>query len=243
MKITVGIACVPKRFEMAQQVKESLHEWLPLESVTVFVDKDLRGSWHGHKGAWLACHADSDFHLSLEDDVKVCKNFIPALEKVLTAVPDQVISLYATRTNYKKSEWAMKRNYSWYCDAYGASGQAVVMPTRLIIEFLKWELKCPPAMPYEDSRLWGWMYETGRYTWNTVPQFIEHLAPTDSSLGGFFNNEAKVAGCFADNIGIDPLTVDWNLGVEELRSDPRPKKYKWGEGTYMDWIGKHRRTE
>lgn len=235
--ISAGIVCVPERIEFATQMQKELSGQLGEEYVKLCVDTQHRGSWYGHKMATRAIHPLATHHLMLEDDVIFCKDFIPVLKKCIEAVPDEMLSLFATRVHLSKSKWAIKQGYNWYLDAYGASGLAVVMPAHFVKDFLEWEMKCPPAMPYEDSRYWGWCRDRSHYTWNPVPHLVEHGMPMNSSLGHIFNNVGKVAGDFLGDG--DGMSIDWTAGVKELKADPRPKKYKWGEGTYMKWVGKH----
>lgn len=235
--VSIGIACVPERLAFAKDMRAKLLKHLPPEFVNIGLDEHHRGSWHGHHLALLAKHPEATHHLTLEDDVVFRDDFIPSIYRILDAVPDEVISLYATRTNMPKSIWARKQGYHWYCDAHGASGQAVIMPVKLLADFLNWEKRCPPKMPYEDSRLWGWMYESNLYTWNPVPHLTDHAMPMNSTLG--FNSQGKVAGDFiAEGEG---LSIDWTMGVQELRKSPRPKRYEWGEDDYMKWVGKYRK--
>jgi len=230
-KVSVGIAAIPER---KQDVIGLVRE-LDYPDVYVAWDMNHRGSWYGHKQAIMSMTDDATHHLVLEDDVHVGKNFMEAVHVICSLLPEELISLYATFTHRPKFEWARKRGYSWYRSRYGASGQAIVMSASLWREFFMWERKCPPKMPYEDSRLWGWAYETNRFTWNSVPCLVDHLRPTESSLGSFFNNEKKVAADFLDDL--DLLDVDWSLGIAELTTDPRPKQYRWGKNTYFEWIG------
>jgi len=215
MVITIGIVGVPER---RREINNLIAAFQGYPYVYPFYDINHKGSWYGHLGAMRTYENESEstHHLVIEDDVEICDNFIPLLQQAITAVPNQVISVYASRAQKDKVAWAKRNNSSWFRDAHGASGQGVLFPVSLLQDFLLWEkINCPFDMPYEDTRLYGWMKERNLYTWNTVPALIEHTQPMQSMLG--FNNKGKVAAWYEREI----TDIDFTKGL------PNPKVFKY----------------
>lgn len=228
MKISVAIASVPERRREVIVLLQKLARMDPLLDVCAVWDMKHQGSWHGHKLAWEAYAPDATHHLTIEDDTDVCADFTAHLINAVTAVDDQIISPYASRASRAKVAWAHKHDVSWFVDKRGASGQAVLMPVPMLKEFLAWERRtCPAEMPYEDSRLYGFMAEHDLLTWNTVPALIEHLQPMNSILG--FNNKGKIA---AEFLGYEHTDVDFS----KVPLNPHIFKYKTGLETYQKWV-------
>lgn len=217
---------MPKRIKMAKALQNTLiKEGL---DPALCVDLKMVGSWFGHKKAMKAYKPGCTHHLVLEEDAIPCKQFKEKITEAILSTPNSIISLYAGRGQKSGVRWARKNNYTWFKVKYGCSGLAVIFPLKTLINFLMWENQiCPPDMPYEDSRLWGYLYERDEYVLNTVPSLVEHGAPMESSMG--FNNKGKVAEIFYDD---DPVELDWKAGLDVDRTF----KYKWGEQTYMKWV-------
>lgn len=227
--ISVGIVGVLERRQEIRKLVASLNS--PLTAI--HWDINHRGSWYGHLNALLFYRdCNSTHHLVIEDDVEVCDHFMDILNEAVEAVPDQVISIYSARAEKAKTAWALKHDSSWFRNAHGASGQGVLFPRHLLDDFLVWERRnCPAEMKYEDTRLYGWMNESGLLTWNTVPSLIEHTQPMQSMLG--FNNQGKVAAWYEKH----PPVIDWRKGL------PSPKVFKYIGGIKGYTINVVRRRE
>lgn len=228
--ITVGIVAVPERRKLVQRIISNVPHNLN-QDFFPYYDTTHSGSWYGHLGAMNTIPSNATHHLVIEDDVSLCADFMHTLYAAVEANPNNMISIYASRAQSKKVEWAHRNKTAWFVDDCGASGQGVLFPRKLLFEFILWcDRYCPDEMPYEDTRLWGWMYENRLLMWNTVPALIEHTLPMNSSLG--FNNKGKIA---ADFLGDDPRTIDFTLP-----SNPHIFKYEGGKKGYTKWTGRYK---
>jgi len=226
--LSVGIVSVPKRYNYAKKLKASLE--FEGFSPVVAMDIEYRGSWVGHKKAMQTITPEATHHLVLEEDAVICKNFKERVYSVIQARPQHIISLFASREQKNKFEWCRRNGVHWFVNAYGAPGVAVIFPRDLLQDHLSWEIICPQDMPYEDSRLWGWMEARNLLTWNPVPNLIEHGAPMSSSFG--FNNKGKVS---YDFIGDREDFIDWNKGL----NPDKVFKYITGQATFEKYTRRH----
>jgi hypothetical protein len=201
MIVTYSIVAVPKRREYALKLLGQFPEG---SDVRITYDFFMEGSWNGAKKGWKAMPEYSTHHIALEEDAVLCTNFVEHVKSIIDALPNDLISLYSGRQQKAGCEWARKSSYNYFISNYAPSGVAVIMPAWMVREFLEWEAqRVNPAMPYEDTRMHGYVVEHGYKTYFTVPSIVEHGAPMESSLG--FNNKGKVA---YDFIG-EGREVDW----------------------------------
>lgn len=206
---------VPSRIPF---IKDML-KMLP-ERTTITLDKDLIGCWNNAKRAWSRYDKNSKYHIVLQDDLKIPPNFETIVNNVLEAAPNRIISLYTPR-------WAKKRKDSNWCIRNGIYGNAVLMPSSLIPEFLNWVFIHCVEKPLHgfnsyDWRLSLWMYFTELYSYNPFPCLVQHLGGEVSTLFGKMKNKNSIV--YPDNPE-DLLSVDWSFGLDT----PSKYTYKYKE--------------
>ena len=125
--------------------------------------------------------------LFLNDDVILCDHFHETLEAVIAARPNDVISLYCSDP---KAAHLVGR---WYTSRDGLIGNAYVIPTGLLVQFLEWRSRELYAWAKEtlseDQQINLWCMATGRPIWHTRPSLVEH----DVSIPSCYGNESNPA--------------------------------------------------
>jgi hypothetical protein len=209
VRLSVAIMHVPDVVARAETVRRMLRGLHGLSRVTLVQDPDRRGTWPTAKRAWQSgVVAKGTHHLVLQDDVELCVDFVPQLLRAVAQRPLDVIAPYANRAVIEEAE---QLGLSWVGIPDGAWGQAILLPTPWVAEFLQWERRWVrpewEAFKGDDTRVVLWMYCTGRIAWATVPSLVQHLMPADSTIG--FNNPKRVARRYRRLAG----SLDWTRGV------------------------------
>ena len=208
IRLSVAIQHVPEDPQRAAWVAaacDQLRRESPETTVTVIADVHREGCWATYRRALLAAD-DATHHLVLQDDAELCRAFVPALLRALTARPEALVSPF---TSAHATYTARHRNESWL-ELSQTGGLALVWPRAFIDAFLAWEADhVNPAMTWDDVRVSMWLAKTGRSVYATVPSLVEHLGWNASTLG--LNHPAKVAAWFVGHDG-KALQVDWLQG-------------------------------
>jgi hypothetical protein len=194
------------RRKWVQAMIEQLRSENPNIPITVIEDTQREGCWPTHRRALEAARGASH-HLVVQDDIGLCRDFLPSVEEVIRAKPDNLISLY---TNAEAVFTARERGESWV-EKSGVSGPSVIWPTDLIGEFLQWQdVHINHNFPWDDVRVSMWIIKTSRQAFATVPSLTQHLGYESSALG--LNDPSKVAAWYiGDNQS--GLSIDWSLGL------------------------------
>ena len=188
-------------------------------SVNVISDEFKRGAWWTAKKCWEnGAISKATHHLVLQDDIKLCFNFCAGLKKVITAYPDEIISLfYGPRKNFDgTSRWGI---------AESAWGQAIVMPAKICKEFLAWDKEniCP-TLKHDDSRLALFTSKTGRTAKVPFPNLVNHRDGEIKSVMGNHGGKLRVTQYFMGKN--NPLDYDWNDKSNQMKSIRSLSEYK-----------------
>jgi hypothetical protein len=202
---------------MVEQIRRE-HPTIPL---AVVEDKTREGSWPTYLRTLKAAAAGATHHLVLNDDVALCKDFVASVRRVIRARPFNLVSLY---TNSRVAFSAWHRHESWVQNS-GVEGAAVIWPTALITEFIRWQrahIACD--LPWEDVRVSMWLVKTSRPAFATVPSLTQHLGVGASLLG--LNGHSKVAAwsLAPDRSG---LRIDWSRGLRAPVRDRMHIRPEW----------------
>jgi hypothetical protein len=188
---------------------------LQVPDFAVIRDTKGVGPWPVAKRAWewhASTHATH--HLTLQDDVEVCSDFIVGAKGALSSVSDQIVTFFLTRK--KRPFAAFESGSSWIRTSADVYGQALCMPRPLLAEFLSWEqTRLKPGLFHDDTRVTLFAYDTGRQIWATVPSLVQHAGFHESTLGHggrykayFYMGRASAA------------VADWSLGLPSPPSEP-----------------------
>jgi hypothetical protein len=223
--LSVAIQHTPHREDRrkwAQAIIEQLRNENPDLPIAVIEDTQNEGCWPTYRRALEAAVAASH-HLVLQDDLGLCRDFIPSVKEVIRVKPANLIALY---TNATSVFTARERGESWI-EKSGVSGPAVIWPTGLIGEFLQWQdAHIDHNFVFDTVRVSMWLIKTSKRAFATVPSLTEHLGYESSTLG--LNSPSKVAAWF---IGEDTsaLDIDWSLGASSPVQDGSNVRPEWWE--------------
>jgi hypothetical protein len=192
-------------------------------SATVVADdgEGRTNPWRGYK----KCLSDlpASGHVAvLQDDTVPCVNFELALERVVAARPDSVISLFVgglnnvTRKHYYES-CRVGSHWSpiYFRDIHHVC--ALVWPVDLARDFMLWTETCKipghSRIPRSDDAIVGsWAKQTKRTVWATVPSLVQHPDDMPSTIGRAHYNGKEKGRTAIQWIGDeDPLAIDWSV--------------------------------
>lgn len=217
MRLSVKIMAHKKR---AQFIPE-LVERLGLTDDDVIWDR-LNNRWDTGRRAWEAVDQTADFGCVIQDDARVAKDLIPALEKALMHVPRKcLMSPYigtrrpvAARVERAVHE-ARAANASFIEMPSLNWGVGIIAPTFIINDMLPWCDK--QTYPNYDRRIGRFAIDVMRFpTWCTFPSLVDHRE-TDSLVG---HGAGRVAHNFIGE-EVSALTVDWTKGSVRLAGGAR----------------------
>lgn len=172
------------------------------------------GLWPNHWRSWASgmLATTATHHLVMEDDITLCRDFLPGVKEALRHAPHGPVSLYANRSVIDESRAA---GVSWarIDDAAASWGQALILPSEQVLDFIRWDRENlrPEAFAY-DTRLAMWSMYTGKPWWCTVPSLVEHAGAASSTIG--YSNRMRVARWFIGE-DVSALDVDWSAGVDD----------------------------
>jgi hypothetical protein len=199
---------------------EQLRAEDPAVKVEVVEDKEREGSWPTYLRT-LTATSGASHHLVLNDDLTLCKDFVAAVREVARARPNNLISLY---TNSPVVLRARRRRESWI-ENTGVEGPAVIWPTALIAEFIKWQsIHVASDFPFEDIRVSMWLIKTSKPAFATVPSLAQHLGYQSSLLG--LNSASKVAAWYVGD-SRSALGIDWRQGLRSPARDVMRFQPEW----------------
>jgi hypothetical protein len=193
--------CVSMEQVITDIGRQKIKSWLV--DFQCFGDFKKHGHWYNAKRCWKAgLEVDSTHHLLLQDDIRVCNNFIAGVLALIEAVPDQILNLFfGHRKDFDgTSRWG---------SAESVWGQAIVMPKNILSEFLEWEAaNIKPEFIHDDSRVSLFMAATNRRAMVPFPNLVDHR---DTEMKSVLGHPRGVRRTSIDYMGTrNPLDFDWN---------------------------------
>ena len=178
---------------------------LPEESIVIYDDRpDGGGPLYTCRKCWEAPIPEGITHrVVLQDDLLICNDFVNIINRIVNAQPDFIFSLYCSRL---KPEDADSRTPYLIIKGTNAWGQGMLMPVKHIkpmFEFADRELGV--NFPYDDGIYIWYAIENSIPIATTIPSTIQHLCPTDSTLG--YNDKRKVSKVW---MGEDISDFNWD---------------------------------
>lgn len=180
MKVSASIMAHPDRTEFVEELADSLDREVP-----VFWDPFGPPSgngdrvWSVAREAWQMYDPAANFHVLIQDDALVCRDYLAGLEVALEHVPDYaLVSMYFGRGRNVPARWATMAEEA---QATGASwvrsftlmwGVSLAVPTRFIPDMIKW-CDRKAGMP-DDMRVGKWFQSQKIDTWYTWPSLVDH---------------------------------------------------------------------
>jgi hypothetical protein len=229
IKFSCSIVCIPERYQYARRLKERIPH------ATIFTDTNKKGSWYAHREAMLDHDPSKTHHVILEEDVSICDNFIATINNIITAVPDRFVSLFNFR-GLQKGNIKAKYEGRHFFTRDGSTGQGILFPTPQMMEWIRWsDLHIPFHVPYEDTRLHAYLKTKKSHLYICVPNIIEHLLPSDSTIDSKLNNKHRISPDFIGEYN-DGSLIDWSKGLDLVPD--KPELHTNHKEFFSKWMGK-----
>ena len=172
-------------------------------SVVKDIDKSV---WHtyrkcAHEGLYPA---GASHVVILQDDLLLCKDFLPGLNKIIEYRPADIITLFYVS---KHAEEARETDRRWIRTA-DVWGQAVVWPREPLTGFLQWSAsELRDDWPTCDARATLYIALQKLTVWATAPSLVQHLR-SRNSLIGIQTPQPRIARWFIGDASA--LEYDWS---------------------------------
>ncbi len=225
--ITLSVTIMSGSFDASRRsmverlIREIKPEWIAKLTVDFQVISDWwrNGPWPTAERCWN--HGDvvgATHHLLLQDDITVCDDFLLTVHELARAKPDAILGLYSNR---KICDEARAKDARWVEIPDGTWGQAILMPTAKIGDFLAWECThIKRSFKHDDSRVALWCIHTKQQVLCPQPSLVDHAAPDKSLVG--HSRSSRVARWFQKE---SPLHLDWAEGEVLKGAIGMPKHY------------------
>ena len=211
-----------ERVTMLRQIMERLNPHLDqLINFHIADDVEKKGIWWNYKQALAHRHPRSTHHLVLQDDMLPCKNFIPALHKILYLKQAEIIHIFASNNAVHE---ALAQDKHWYTQTDGSWGGSIILP-RHKFDWVDWadEYLNDFSKNCDDQRFDHYVMCHRFKIWSVAPSLIEHIGYDKSLIG----NSPKKWRLSKKYIGDDnPLEIDWTKGL----TDPVEGNATWATG-------------
>lgn len=180
MRISASIMAHPDRTEFVEELADSLDREVP-----VFWDPDGPPSgkgdrvWKVAREAWSMFDPEADFHILIQDDALVCRDYLAGMEVALSHLPnDALVSTYLGQGRNVPRRWAAMAekaeasNACWVRSFTLMWGVSLAVPTRFIPDMIAW-CDRKSGMP-DDMRVGRWFQRQQLDTWYTWPSLVDH---------------------------------------------------------------------
>lgn len=190
MKLSISIMAHSSRAKYFPYLKKNLGD------VPFSIDKAGAeiGIWANCKRAWQLYNPAADFHVVIQDDAIICKDFRKKAEAILGST-DQAYNFYfGNRQAYRKlAQQGMKIGYLF--TRWPTWGVAICLPTKLIPEMIRYCDKMTST--HDDTRIGHFLKSKGIKIYFPMPSLIDHRTGEHSLAGD--PSKGRKAWHFIDN--------------------------------------------
>lgn len=184
-----------------------------VDVVGMAVDEEMNGPWASAKLGWQM--ATGDYHLMLQDDVVLCRDFLDAAKMLTGMCHDRAMSFYvataaATQAREQGKHWVEMRAI--------LAGQAIALPHAMVGDFLQWEADNAEEMLHvegfwDDSRLQWFYRRMGIRALVPVPCLVQHNLDVKSQVGTAtkVGKHLRRSRWFLGE-NHSPFSIDWQQG-------------------------------
>lgn len=185
MKCDIKLYGIHKRDENILKCKQQLG----LSDQDIFYEDRPNGGMPFHMAdkTWNSQMQDGITHRCvIQDDVELCDNFREHLDRIVTAQPNQVISL--CQLDYKKKyDYIDNLTTPYVTMAHVIGGCSLVLPQKYIKPCFDWCKETFPDIengnPHEDTAIALWAYRFGVPIITTIPCTVQHIGDVSSLFG------------------------------------------------------------
>ncbi|MFA6158881.1 MAG: hypothetical protein WC763_04665 [Candidatus Paceibacterota bacterium] len=173
-KLSISIMAHPSREKWFGYLREKLGQDVPFA-----IDTDGRGIWENCKRAWLLFDPEAEYHVVVQDDVLVGRDFIERAEAMLTE--DMMYSFYIGRPRFAGEVMeAKEKGIDHLVKSHIHHEICLCMRTEHIKEMIAW---CDALKPENDRVIDGWVNAKGLKVRFPLPSLVDHRA--EGSLHSF----------------------------------------------------------
>jgi hypothetical protein len=181
---------------MAHPSREKHFEYLreKLGNVPFLIDEESKGTAFNSERSWRAYNKYCDYHVVIQDDAIICKDFISKAEDLIERVNTEKIKIpevanskyiafnfyYGLRKSFEeeakiaiKRGYIVKKNVHW--------GVAICLPTAIIDEMLDFFNK--QTAPQDDERITRFLRSKNIPVYFPIPSLIDHRHEEKSLVG------------------------------------------------------------
>lgn len=204
--LSVALMGHPKRRAFIDQL-------LPkLPGAEVVLD-EKNDRWDTGRRSLLAFDPAAAFHLVVQDDAVLSKDFVRACEVVAGAAGERPVALYTGKirphqhTVTPAVRHARRIGAPWLEMEGPWWGVAIIVPSAHIPELVHWGDAHPTIRNY-DRRIAAWYEDRGIKCWYTVPSLVDHrpVAENPSLIAGRSGNRCAHWFIGENRSGLE---VDW----------------------------------
>jgi hypothetical protein len=170
---------IPERVTTLANLTKTIAAHAPFR---LFTEREPNWSWSPKLWKW-GVQTGCDYLLQLQDDTIVDPEFWAKLDKLIEAVPDQIIGL---QTAHPVSRYLYQRGDSWCTTSDGLIGVGYLLPRKILMNFLEWRdtLHATAVKAItEDTLIDVYCLVTGRKVWHPIPTIIDHDVSIPSTYG------------------------------------------------------------
>lgn len=148
------------------------------------------GTYYTCKKAWRSPMPEEVTHrVVLQDDLLLCNDFMRIINRMVNAHPESIFTLFCPRVRFEdrlpESPYLVVRGYNTW-------GQGIILPKQYIEQIIEFsERELGTDFQWDDGQYAWWAKENGIPIMTTIPSTVQHLCPTESTLG--YNNKNKVS--------------------------------------------------
>lgn len=205
-------------------MRARLLEQLPLAGVVEDEGPRPGNPWRGYQLCLNSfIYSESEWAVVIQDDAIVCRNFVPAVEKVIEAVPDHPVCLFLPglplKSDRNKRRAVQNGRTLFLLNRLDfLPVVAVIWPRAKAEHFMNWipGVKIPGLKePYrsDDAVSGYWMRRTRQDVYVTLPSLVQHPDDTPPVKDGHHvasngADRGRVAYSFCEG---DPLEIEWQF--------------------------------
>jgi hypothetical protein len=208
VKLSASIMAHPDRSALVDELRASLDR-----DVEVHYDPEGPPSgngdrvWRVARAAWELHDPAADWHVLIQDDALVCRDFLAGLERALDYVPlDATVCPYLGKGGAAGPSWeriadqAERMGASWVLSTRLMWGVAICLPTALIPDMIE-RANSMAGVP-DDMRVSGWTKRRHGEVWYTWPSLVDHR-PVPSITKHRAADRRAVQHCTGSALNID----------------------------------------
>ena len=171
--ITYKIYGHPSRLEMVKNLQQALN--VPNKDIYLDDRKERGYCIYTAKKAWLAPLEEGETHrLAIPEDMEICNNFKPIVERMVAAHPKDIIALFPFDYNHivPKEFW---EGITPYIETAVFTCCGTIMPIEYIQPCFDWIYKTYHDKIADDTGIQKWAESHGVRCITTIPSTVQHL--------------------------------------------------------------------